>query len=136
MKNIENKIDNARKNIWKAGMMSHFGGEFILLGGMIGSLITPLITEINFIDLVNLQLIGKGALAYLVLQPPAFFLKGLAMNKEENYLMAKDLEESSCREKGLLFPKFEKGLSKMHNYFAENSEIYDNLITLKFSALV
>jgi len=80
----ENDLEKSRKDIEKVGLILHFAGELVgPLYAMIRGIVPYLKHhEINYKNI----LIGTGI--YVFTQIPAFFLKGLSQNKEDNIGLA------------------------------------------------
>jgi len=111
----EEDFVKARREIDRVGLISHFGGEIILIGSVV--------MTIGNGSKLDLKTFGAGALAYILLQIPAFFAKGVSLNNEQNYGLAKKFEKKS-REENKFLGWIDKNLSKMHDYFAKNGERY------------
>ncbi len=122
-----NEEEKARKQILNAGLILHFGGEFVgslyfILGGLLP------ILKYHSIGWKNMAI---GAGIYIATQVPALYMKGIAIGEEENYELAKYYANShnEDKRKGLDFSSWaDKQVVKMHMYFARNHEKYDRLV--------
>ncbi|MBI5061505.1 MAG: hypothetical protein HZB67_04295 [Candidatus Aenigmarchaeota archaeon] len=122
-------MEKARKDLERAYLTLHFGGEIIglLYYTIIKGNVIPSLTHGE----PDYRSMGLGLAVYATAHVPALFLKGLSMTQEENTLLAKKFERyaEENRQKGRKVSAWLDGkMSKMHHHFADKHEKYDNLV--------
>lgn len=130
----EQDLDKSRKDFKRAGLILHFGGEFIGMIYYVGlkGLVIPCIRNWSEGNLdFDYKNIATGLMIYAISQVPAFLFKGLSMTPEENRELAekfkKEAQENKQRGRDI-FAWLDKKMAKLHYHFVDNHKKYDTIL--------
>ena len=124
----EEEINEAQKQLDNFGIISHFAGEFSLVGALLYGLITLPFNN------TKPEVFCYSLSSYALFQIVAFQLRGIGCSREDNIDAINHYSELLCKKEKISGHKisywFNKKFIELHQGFLKNQEKYERIFGL------